>query len=99
MGEAKLSRSPDPVRWRRLNVPEVSRDDEFYRNVPGVNLGAWQNWDRAYDAGSGAAGAGQGDKADPGVMRQGTVSKEPAALVAHVDGMAAVTENEERVQA
>ena len=67
--------------------------------MPGVNLGGWHNWDRAYYVSSIDAEAGPGDKADPGVMRKGTVSNEHAPVATHVDCVAATTENEKGVQA
>jgi len=67
--------------------------------MPGVNLGGWHNWDTEYYVSSIDAKAGQGDKADPGVMRKGTVSNEPAPVATHVDCAATTTENEKGVQA
>ncbi|HZD12343.1 MAG TPA: hypothetical protein VE177_02340 [Candidatus Binatus sp.] len=67
--------------------------------MPGVTLGGWPNLDRAYNVSSIDAEAGPGDKADPGVMRKGTVNNERAAVATHVDCVAATTENEKGVQA
>jgi len=80
-------RGLDPVWWRRIHHPDVSRFVEFQRDGPCRQVHAGANRVGVYDMRGGRAVAVKEVKAQLGTTREGTERMDHAAVATHLDGI------------